>query len=467
MGDPLSDEQISNIEGWIPPPIQEEDEDRPQTQSDWNSSTVIDEGRNSDSDDDDLEKDLARRLEELAIESQGKGDHVRAESFFRSAIDRGEASRRPSQDIEAMKLRLAHVCMRQEKWKDAEEIISPVAFERKPSNVLVYHGMHALAMEHMKDNDLENANKYCKRALWGKRKVLGKLHPSCWDSLALLASISEARNDIAEAEAQRSFIPPKAQVPSDATALAYLDRSLPSDPLISPTRDRAETSASSQADSMFSDTTVTGEASPSVQSEPLINLSDNTSAPRSKSAGENPFFPPPSPNRTPGAPADPGLPRNFLRPTQGSHVPPPNPTADRYSAYLRREQLTRDYGSQPTQQPTQQQLNPTNPYAWYRSHASNLNHAQADAVVNQNIVPPAAAPKTTFVVAVHYGTESTTVCYYFSVDKTKYQGLINEWPGLSGSSLKSVVRLPSPNLTLKRLTLYSFPRFFTMIVSNR
>jgi hypothetical protein len=56
--------------------------------------------------------------------------------------------------------------------------------------------------------------------------MLVKEDASYWDTVALLASICDAKNDVAEAEAHRSFIPPTSQVVIDADALGYLDRTV-------------------------------------------------------------------------------------------------------------------------------------------------------------------------------------------------------------------------------------------------
>lgn len=210
-GVPLTEEQISRIEGWIPPPVNEE------------PYTPTDAGSQSDTDN---EGELARRIEELAVQNDKNGDYAKAEQFYRSAIEHGEASSRPPRDLKTMRVRLAYSCMQQEKWTEAEEIIAPIAFEKKTNDLLVYHSMHALAIEYLDALKLQDAEKCCKRALWGKRKVLGKDHSSCWESLTLLASICMARNKIVEAEAHRSFIPRISEISVDAKALIYLERSV-------------------------------------------------------------------------------------------------------------------------------------------------------------------------------------------------------------------------------------------------
>ncbi|KAF5576951.1 hypothetical protein FPANT_10684 [Fusarium pseudoanthophilum] len=205
MGDPLTEAQTSMIERWIPPPVNEE----PRSPVDSDS---------------DSETEFARRIEELAIKNEAEGDHAKAEQFYRGAIEHGES--RPGSDITAMKARLAYACMRQQKWTEADEIMSPIAFERKTNDILVYHGMHALALAYLDDSKLEEAERSCKRALWGKRKVLGKDHWGCWETLSLLVRICVARNKTMEAEVHQSFIPNHATVETDQGALAYLDRSV-------------------------------------------------------------------------------------------------------------------------------------------------------------------------------------------------------------------------------------------------
>jgi Tfp pilus assembly protein PilF len=177
----------------------------------------------SDSDDD-IDEALLKRLKELAVESQQKGDYPKAESFYRKFIDRSEASESnyDPQDLVKDKIDLAYACLHQKKWADAEAILVPIAMERTLTDIAVYLALHALALEHMHNTDFAKASRYCKQALWGKRKILGKQNPSCWETLALLSHICEAQGELEEAEAHRSFIPPFYQSVSCLDPLAYL-----------------------------------------------------------------------------------------------------------------------------------------------------------------------------------------------------------------------------------------------------
>ncbi|KAK3381886.1 hypothetical protein B0H63DRAFT_376962, partial [Podospora didyma] len=219
LGDPLTEDQYSNIQGWIPPPIDEEVED-----GTYSPSSALGRGHNSDSDDD-IDKDLVKRLEELALESEQNRDFAKAENFYKKVVDRREASHSPAHDLVATKVSLAYAYLHQEKWSEAESIIAPIAWGKKVpvAGAKAYAGLHALALAHLKNADFESADRCCKRSLWGKRKLFGKSHPSYYETLGLLASICDARNDAVEAEAHRSFIPVGYEH-VERDPLAYLNR---------------------------------------------------------------------------------------------------------------------------------------------------------------------------------------------------------------------------------------------------
>ena len=218
LGDPLTREQLSNIENWIPPP------DSSQGRA-TSSRTAINPPYHSDSDDD-IDKALLKRLRELAIESRQQRDYPKAENFYRKVINRSEASESnyDPQDLVRDRIDLGYACLHQRKWAEAEAILLPIAMERKLADISVYVGLHALALAHMHSSDFAKADRCCKRALWGKRKTFGKENPSCWETLALLSRICEARGEPEEAEAHRTFIPASYQPVLHVDPLVYLER---------------------------------------------------------------------------------------------------------------------------------------------------------------------------------------------------------------------------------------------------
>ncbi|KAK0742931.1 hypothetical protein B0T18DRAFT_391809 [Schizothecium vesticola] len=170
-------------------------------------STVVDPSHHPDSDDD-IDEALLKRLRELAVESRQQGDYARAENFYRKVINRSESSESNynPQDLAQDRIDLAYACLRQRKWADAETIILPIAMERTLADIAVFVGLHTLALAHMHSSEFAKADQCCKRALWGKRKTLEE-NPPCWETLALLSRICEARGETEEAEAHRTFIP--------------------------------------------------------------------------------------------------------------------------------------------------------------------------------------------------------------------------------------------------------------------
>ncbi|KAH6622583.1 hypothetical protein F5144DRAFT_622756 [Chaetomium tenue] len=242
LGEPLTREQLFNIDNWIPPPSS--------TQQDETTSptTIVNPSYHSDSDDD-IDEALIKRLRELAVESRHKGDHLKAENFYRKVINRSEASESnyDPQDLVEDKINLAYACLHQRKWADAEAIILPIAMERKLADITIYIGLHALALAHMDGSNFAMAERCCKRALWGKRKILGKENPSCWESLALLSRLCKARGDPEEAEAHQTFIPASYQPVLHLDPLVYLNgynKKLPPPPTILQTPSPSTTQAS-------------------------------------------------------------------------------------------------------------------------------------------------------------------------------------------------------------------------------
>ncbi|QIW99802.1 hypothetical protein AMS68_005320 [Peltaster fructicola] len=66
---------------------------------------------------------------------------------------------------------------------------------------------HILALASLKQNKLAEARQYCDSALQGRRRLLGKQDPACYESLALLARIFELQDNAARAAIYSRMIP--------------------------------------------------------------------------------------------------------------------------------------------------------------------------------------------------------------------------------------------------------------------
>lgn len=234
MGDPLSDEQHRNIQDWIPPPIIEK-EDRTQQESQPSgqiaqSSDVPLNGTGEDSEQDseadsDMERDMLKRFQDLAINNFSKGDYPKAERFLVKVIDRS-ARGDPSEDITKMKLMQAYTYGYQGNWNDSERVLLGLAALKGAANPMAFYGLHALALRKLDMGAYDNAIRYCKRALMGRRRIEGKDGAQFYEPMALLAHIYEAKGDSAEAEGCRSFLPAGYSAPVQLPPLEYLTKPL-------------------------------------------------------------------------------------------------------------------------------------------------------------------------------------------------------------------------------------------------
>ena len=70
-----------------------------------------------------------------------------------------------------------------------------------------FEAEHYLAMIHFQKSELDSAEKHCLVASNGRRRILGKLHASWHESIALLAAIYEEKGDSAEADGYLALLP--------------------------------------------------------------------------------------------------------------------------------------------------------------------------------------------------------------------------------------------------------------------
>ena len=212
LGDPLSDEQMDNIKNWIPPPTIPEEREDDSTFSGSRglsaSSTRDTEADQSSDSDSEIDRDLTKKFHEIAVASLEVRDYAKAESFLRQIIARNKTKGSDNDDeIVKVKIMLAYSCGNQNKWEAVEDVIAPVAMAKGKANIMAIHGLHAVAIARQQHNDYDTAIRYCKRALLGKRRVLGREDSSTHESMALLAQLYDQKGNSMEAEGCRGFLP--------------------------------------------------------------------------------------------------------------------------------------------------------------------------------------------------------------------------------------------------------------------
>jgi tetratricopeptide (TPR) repeat protein len=244
-GDPLSCEQLESIENWIPLETIDEDgaiEDRRPSTRDGSPPAILpsegvsapkpktvitaDNPLTESESDSDIEKDLVRKFEELASIKLAQKEYEKAELFLRKVLDQGTADTPSSKDLSAVRAKLVYACGFQGKWQEVKEAIASLGTSKDMLDLPATHGLHTLAIVYAKEGDFEAANRYCRQALTGKRKILGKDHESYYESLALRAWICDRRGDSAEAEGCRSFLPASYEHQILFEPLEYMHRTM-------------------------------------------------------------------------------------------------------------------------------------------------------------------------------------------------------------------------------------------------
>ncbi|KAK2813712.1 hypothetical protein FQN50_000110 [Emmonsiellopsis sp. PD_5] len=249
MGDTLGHEQYQNIENWIPEPTTEEStcnvdnsDHIPEgtratppplgicpNPTKFSTSTPAENQPISDvsgpGSDSDIETDLKKKFEQLALKKMEQRDYAKAEMFLRKLIE-DERNGKVGEEHSSIKLKIAATCCFQGRWREAETLVISLAMGKEQIDVTAFHMLHTLAVYAIQQRreKLGEATEWCKRALLGKRKLLGKSHPSYHESMAFLAYIYDLQGNFIESEACRGLVPPTTTFELDP--LSYLFKSM-------------------------------------------------------------------------------------------------------------------------------------------------------------------------------------------------------------------------------------------------
>lgn len=131
---------------------------------------------------------MLKRFQDLAITSFSKGDYPKAERFLVKVIDRS-ARGDPSEDMTKMKLMQAYTYGYRGNWNDSKRVPLSLAALKGTADPTVFYRLHALALRKLDMGIYDNAIRYYKRALMGRRRIGGKEGAQFCESMVLLAHI--------------------------------------------------------------------------------------------------------------------------------------------------------------------------------------------------------------------------------------------------------------------------------------
>jgi hypothetical protein len=241
LGEQLSTEQYQDIRNWIPPPIEEPLKGIRHHADGINSTLTlpteqpVDSGPNSDSyttrvdsdSDSDPEDGLVAMFEQRGLALLRGDEFVDAEKYLSQAINlRNRTSSRSKISIEHLQANLAIAYCYQAKWDEADRLLYPLSDSRNKLELLALHCLHAVSVSnyHLR-GDLDIADRTCRKALTGKKKLLGKTHSSYYETVKLLGEICVAKGNTLEAEGWWQFLPEDWHKKYPAiSALDYLEK---------------------------------------------------------------------------------------------------------------------------------------------------------------------------------------------------------------------------------------------------
>ena len=237
---PFSD-GLGRVYDWIPDPAETQHQTHfgeNATSSPAVTSATRSAPPNPAGDDSDSESDFHTAFEAELIENWRTSGirkfqlalYADAQSDFERVLERSQINYNSfyAWRLEVMEM-LAIAYYRQGKWDAAEKLLLQFNSGKDPKALKT---VHALAGVYFGKKDFDKAEKFCKRAIAGRKRALGEDHASYFLSIALLVRIYEEQDNRKEAEAWNRFLPSKSWMeeiqgieqlrclsPSDAAAM--------------------------------------------------------------------------------------------------------------------------------------------------------------------------------------------------------------------------------------------------------
>jgi tetratricopeptide (TPR) repeat protein len=147
---------------------------------------------------------MDKALENLAVSCCQQGDFDYAEKLLLKHTD--------FEGREPVLEQIAMSCYQKRKWEEADiflrEFLKNKDSEQTPR---VYEAVHTLGDVCLQNNELVDAENFCRRAVEGRKKMFGRRHALFHQSVYLLVEICYAKEDPLEAEGWAEFLPPSFQ----------------------------------------------------------------------------------------------------------------------------------------------------------------------------------------------------------------------------------------------------------------
>lgn len=113
---------------------------------------------------------------------------------------------------EAVLEQIAMSCYEKEKWDEADMFLREFLKDKdSEESIRVYDAAHSLADVCLQKHCLEDAEKFCRRAMEGRKRMFGGRHAFFHRSVYLLVEICYAKEDTFMAEGFSQFLPPNFQ----------------------------------------------------------------------------------------------------------------------------------------------------------------------------------------------------------------------------------------------------------------
>ncbi|KAF4626348.1 hypothetical protein G7Y89_g11809 [Cudoniella acicularis] len=223
-GGSLKTHTRSSIEKWLEQHLPEDgfietdsDSATSQTQitpseSSDNQTARPDVSPGNDSEDDEFEIEVIEASLSVAHSEFAKPNYSTAEPYFHRVYNLAKNMSVPTQNrlhLKDVQLKASLCSLHLGNFEKAESVLQDLRCTPPASQqdfIWSLDASHRMAEIHISNNNVEKAEDECRRALAGRRKVLGKDHPSYFETLSLLSMIMEFKGDRILAESYRIMI---------------------------------------------------------------------------------------------------------------------------------------------------------------------------------------------------------------------------------------------------------------------